>query len=251
MSTGSCGASMWKSTGAPSDRSDADPTILLLIDGVGALRRSLDTIDRLALLALLDRILEAGPAAGITTCCSTDGSPVGAPIPAADQWVFRVDEHAATHPVAHRSAHSGGGRAVAVNRPPGRLRVMSSGLDGQVAFGADGLAALPSRTPGVGPRAVEILPSWIDPAELPASEHRSTAGRSVRRLVLGLRADDLEPAILEVPDGDHVFIGGAGRTGTSTVLAQVAAAWRSLEGPSAVVEVPRVCRGWADELARG
>ena len=30
------------------DRSDADPMILLLIDGVGALRRSLDTIDRLA-----------------------------------------------------------------------------------------------------------------------------------------------------------------------------------------------------------
>ena len=56
------------------DRSDADPMILLLIDGVGALRRSLDTIDRLALLALLDRILEAGPAAGITTCCSTDGT---------------------------------------------------------------------------------------------------------------------------------------------------------------------------------
>ena len=56
------------------DRSDADPMILLLIDGVGALRRSLDTIDRLALLALLDRILEAGPAVGITTCCSTDGS---------------------------------------------------------------------------------------------------------------------------------------------------------------------------------
>ncbi len=79
------------------DRSEADPSILLLIDGVGALRRSLDTIDRLPVMALLDRILEAGPAAGITTCCSTDGTAVGAPIPAADRWVFRVDEHAAAH----------------------------------------------------------------------------------------------------------------------------------------------------------
>ncbi|MET0661885.1 MAG: FtsK/SpoIIIE domain-containing protein, partial [Ilumatobacteraceae bacterium] len=231
------------------DRNDADPMILLLIDGVGALRRSLDTIDRLALLALLDRILEAGPAARITTCCSTDGTTVCAPIPAADQWVFRVDEHAAAHRAAHRAADLGGGRAVAVNRPPGRLRVMSSGLDAQVALAADGLANLPSRTPDVGPRAIEILPTWVDPAALPASEHRSEAGRSVRRLVLGLRADDLEPATLEVPAGDHIFIGGAGRTGTSTVLAQVAAAWRSLEGDRSVVELPRDRRGWTDELA--
>ena len=210
------------------ERSDADPTILLLIDGIGALRRSLDTIDRLAVLALLDRILEAGPAAGITTCCSTDGTNVGAPIPAADRWIFRVDEHAA--------AHMGVGRGVAAERPPGRLRVMSSGLDAQVAVGADGLAELSGRAPGVGPRAIELLPAWIDPAELPASEHRSTTGRSVRRLVLGRRADDLEPASLDVPAGDHIFIGGAGRTGTSTVLAQVAAAWRSLEGERSVVE---------------
>ncbi len=126
---------------------------------------------------------------------------------------------------------------------------MSSALDAQVALGADGLAELPGRIPGVGPRAVEVLPAWIDPAELPASEHRSTTGRAVRRLVLGRRADDLEPAILEVPAGDHIFIGGSGRTGTSTVLAQVAAAWRSLEGDRAVIERPRACRGWADELA--
>ena len=223
------------------ERSDADPTILLLIDGIGALRRSLDTIDRLAVLALLDRILEAGPAAGITTCCSTDGTNVGAPIPAADRWIFRVDEHTA--------AHMGVGRGMAAERPPGRLRVMSSGLDAQVAVGADGLAELSGRAPGVGPRAIELLPAWIDPAELPASEHRSTTGRSVRRLVLGRRADDLEPASLDVPAGDHIFIGGAGRTGTSTVLAQVAAAWRSLEGERSVVEWLRRSPSWSDELA--
>ncbi len=115
--------------------------------------------------------------------------------------------------------------------------------------GADGLAELSGRAPGVGPRAIELLPAWIDPAELPASEHRSTTGRSVRRLVLGRRADDLEPAILDVPAGDHIFIGGAGRTGTSTVLAQVAAAWRSLEGERSVVEWLRRSPSWSDELA--
>ncbi len=209
---------------------DVDPTILLMIDGIGPLRRSLDTVDRLPVLAVLDRVLEAGPAAGITTCCSTDGANAGTPVPAADRWVFAVDEHAAAHL---------GVRAVSGDRPPGRLRIMSSGLDAQVALGADGLAALSGRESGVGPRAVEVLPAWIDPAELPASSHRSTTGRSVRQLVVGRRADDLEPAVLEVPAGDHIFIGGAGRTGTSTVLAQVAAAWRSLEGDGSVVEWSR------------
>ncbi len=206
-----------------------DPAILLFVDGIGALRRSLDGVDRLAVSAMLDRIFEAGPAVGITTCSSTDGVTPGRPVPVADRWVFRVDEHAATQ-------H--GVRTPPAGQPPGRLRVMSSGLDAQVAVGADGLAALAGRIPGVGPPSVELLPSWIDPDELPASEHLSTPGRPVRRLVLGRRADDLGPAVLDVPAGDHIFIGGAGRTGTSTVLAQVAAAWRRLEGEHSVVEWP-------------
>ena len=226
------------------DRADADPKILLIVDGIGALRRSLDAIDRLPVLALLDRLLEEGPAAGITACCSTDGTAVGAPIPAADRWVFRVDEHAA----AQLAAHSGG-RAVSGDRPPGRLRLMSSGLDAQIALGADGLAELPGRAAGVGPLAIELLPAWIDPAGLPASGIRQTTGRSVRQLVLGRRADDLEPAFLDVPAGDHIFIGGAGRTGTSTALAQVAAAWRSLEGERSVVEWRRPSGSELDELA--
>ena len=226
------------------DRADADPKILLIVDGIGALRRSLDAIDRLPVLALLDRLLEEGPAAGIVACCSTDGTAVGAPIPAADRWVFRVDEHAA----AQLAAHSGG-RAVSGNRPPGRLRLMSSGLEAQIALGADGLAELPGRAAGVGPLAIELLPAWIDPAGLPASRIRQTTGRSVRQLVLGRRADDLEPAFLDVPAGDHIFIGGAGRTGTSTALAQVAAAWRSLEGERSVIEWRRPSGSALDELA--
>ena len=71
--------------------------------------------------------------------------------------------------------------------------------------------------------------------------------------MLGRRADDLEPAFLDVPAGDHIFIGGAGRTGTSTVLAQVAAAWRSLEGERSVGGVAAGPAGvrMLDELAGG
>ncbi len=207
----------------------ADPAVLLFVDGIGALRRSLDGIDRLAVLAMLDRILDAGPAVGITTCCSTDGTVAGSPVPVADRWVFRVDEQAAAQL---------GVRSVPGELPPGRLRIASSGLAAQVAVGADGLAALAERTVGVGPPAVDVLPVCIDPADLRASHRRSAPGRSVRRLAVGCGADDLDTAFLEVAAGDHIFIGGAGRTGTSTVLAQVAAAWCELEGDGSVVEWP-------------
>jgi DNA segregation ATPase FtsK/SpoIIIE, S-DNA-T family len=58
-------------------------------------------------------------------------------------------------------------------------------------------------------------------------------------LVIGLDADDLEPAALRVPVGDHVFIGGGARTGRSTALRQVEASWRRSHPGCPVVHVER------------
>lgn len=211
---------------------DADPEILFLIDGVGELRRSLDAIDRLDTLAKLDRVLDAGPAVGVVTCCSTDGTAFGAPITVGERWVFSVDEAiAAQHGV----------RGVAPHRPAGRIRLASTGLDAQVACGADRLADLPDRSCGIGPPPVEVLAPVIDPSVLPASSlvaAPNTSGRGARYLWLGIGADDLEPARLVVPVGDHIFIGGQGRTGRSSVLERVVDAWCSIDGAHSAVTWP-------------
>jgi S-DNA-T family DNA segregation ATPase FtsK/SpoIIIE len=67
-------------------------------------------------------------------------------------------------------------------------------------------------------------------------------------LVVGLAADDLGVVALRVPVGDHVFIGGAARTGRSTALRQIEAAWRTARPDDPVVRVERR-RPIADQLA--
>ncbi len=94
-----------------------------------------------------------------------------------------------------------------------------------MAIGAAGLAELPSRPDRRGPPDIVVLPPDVDGDALPTSCVSTDDGRPVRHLVVGLDSDRLEPAALCLPDGDHVFIGGAARTGKSTTLDRVAAAW--------------------------
>jgi len=58
-------------------------------------------------------------------------------------------------------------------------------------------------------------------------------------LLVGLGADDLEPAVVRLPVGDHVFIGGAARTGRSTALRQVEAAWCRAQPDGVVLRLDR------------
>ena len=47
------------------------------------------------------------------------------------------------------------------------------------------------------------------------------------RLVLGVDGDDLAPAVLDLVDGDHALVVGGPRTGVSTTLARLVAAWEA------------------------
>ncbi len=208
--------------------------IVLVIDGLGELRRSLDSIDRLESPAILDRILDAGPSVGVVSCVTTDGAAGGTAVPVSERWVFRVDE-----PAIARAAGLRG--SVVAAGPPGRLRIMSSGLEAQVAAVADGLAWLPSWAAGVGPDDVGVLVERVDPATLPNSRVVPTPGRRIRQLMVGIGADDLAPTALVLADGDHIFVGGAGRTGKSTALEQLESAWAGIEGPASVVRWTQPC----------
>jgi S-DNA-T family DNA segregation ATPase FtsK/SpoIIIE len=89
---------------------------------------------------------------------------------------------------------------------------------------------------------VLVLPDVVHPDEFDARVAACVSechqGRPVE-LPIGLGADDLEPSWLRIPVGDHVFIGGAARTGRSTALRQVEFAWRRVHPGGTVVHLDR------------
>ena len=200
------------------------PEVLLLVDGIESVRAALSSVERTESAVMLDRILQDGPAVGVVTCATTDGSAAAVlATVTGERWVHHVDDPSIARAV---------GLASPPPRVPGRLCVAATGLTAQVVLEPDGFAGLPGRTPGVGPREVGILPAVLDPEELPSAS-------SGNDLVVGLAADDLEPAVLRVPVGDHVFVGGATATGKTTALRRLAAAWAATHPDGAVVWVDR------------
>ena len=214
------------------DQTTADggqaPTISLAIDGLTSLRLALSSIEMAPTLALLERVLADGPAVGLACCWTDDGGTSSGRATAADTWVFHVDDPGV--------ARSFGVVPVGTERP-GRLRIASSGLEGQVAIGADGMAELPGRHGADGPAAVESLPAEVTGADLERPTGRAVSDST--SLALGLSADDLATSTLLVPQGDHVFIGGAAATGKSTALRRLVAAWVEVHPGGQIVEVDR------------
>jgi S-DNA-T family DNA segregation ATPase FtsK/SpoIIIE len=212
------------------------PRIVLLVDRLGALRSTLGTLDDALQLAQLDRLLADGAAVGISTVFTLDGaSNTALTTPAGERWLFHIDDPAVARGL-------GAGRPVD-DGMPGRMRIASSGLVAQVAAGGclDALADR-ARTAGSrgGPDPIGVLPRVVKAGELRATRRSGAAGAgddelddtghdeadlSVRSLPIGLASGDLGRACLRLPAGEHIFIGGLARTGRSTALARVAAAW--------------------------
>jgi S-DNA-T family DNA segregation ATPase FtsK/SpoIIIE len=196
------------------------PTIVVVVDGLAAVRDALGEVGHGEGARRLDRVLRDGLAVGVVAVVTTDGASASAlAVPRSQTWTFSV---------------------------AGRLRVDVSGLDGQVVHDPELFAGLGSGDDAcVGHAApVLVLPELVDPTEFDAAVDRvGVATASVDggplALPIGLGADDLEPAALCVPVGDHVFIGGAARTGRSTALRQIEWAWRTTHPDGVVRHVDR------------
>ena len=200
-----------------------EPELVLMIDGYASLRGALGAIERQPTFDLLQRVVSDGPAVGVAVVVADDGGHAISTVPVAHRWLFHLDDPGTATALAPRQLLVGPGR-------PGRLRILGSGLEGQVAQGAAGLAALPSHGDScVGnPVPIAVLADSIPARDLDRSRRSgrcadATEGRC--GLLVGLGGDDLEPAELDVVDGDHVLIVGGPRTGVSTALARVVAAW--------------------------
>jgi S-DNA-T family DNA segregation ATPase FtsK/SpoIIIE len=208
-----------------SNAASGEPMVVVVIDGYAALRDAVGDVTHGEAARRLDRLLRDGPVVGMVAVVTTDGmSSAGLAVPRAATWRFE------------------GGT-------PGRMRVVESGLEGQIVFDLDVVrafapsdAAEPARSCAGRPAPVLVLPEVVGPdefdARLDVCPSEWSDGLPVE-LPIGLGADDLAPAWLRVPVGDHVFVGGAARTGRSTALRQVEFAWCRARPDGTVIHVDR------------
>lgn len=212
-----------------------DPDVVVMIDGYASLKASLGPIERQATFDLLQRLITDGPAAGIALVAADEGSTALSSVPVAHRWLFHLDDPSAarghglrTSPVSHGV--------------PGRLRILATGREAQVALGAAGLAGLPARGDGgaPGPEPIGVLPDRVSIENLPHRSQPSTA--ATPELLVGVGSDDFAQAHLAVADGDHVLIIGGARTGVSTALSRLVEAWKTdaaTRGAHRVITVDR------------
>jgi S-DNA-T family DNA segregation ATPase FtsK/SpoIIIE len=219
------------------------PPIALLVDGLTSLRSSLSAVDRLDTAAMLERVIRDGPPVGIVAALVVDeASATATTIPASDRWLFHTLDPSAARTLGLV------GEPIPTGRP-GRVRVSSSGLVAQLAhLDADAiLAGLVVRPHPRSCATVERLPALVDPTDLPPSRAVRN-GSAATELAVGLDADRCEPAYLHVPDGDHVVIAGAARTGRTWALGRVVDAWRDAHPTG---EVMTLDRGTIERLSVG
>lgn len=216
------------------------PSIVVVVDGVPAVRSALGDVAMAEASAQFERLLRDGPALGIVSCLTTEGSSASAlTVSRSATWVFRVENADVARATGLRTAP-------VVVTTPGRLRVVENGLEAQVAFDDEGPFSVPS---GVEvclerPAGLGVLPAEIDADELDRRVPSGCVGVDAcderpLELLMGVAADDLGPAMLRVPIGDHVFVGGGARTGRSTALRQVESSWRGRHPAGVVVVVDR------------
>ncbi|MGZ4770024.1 MAG: FtsK/SpoIIIE domain-containing protein, partial [Ilumatobacteraceae bacterium] len=189
--------------------------IVLLVDGFDVVRSSLDELDTVAELEMLDSIVALGAAHDIVMVCGFDrvaAIPSSVLAHCAARWIFHLTDR-------HDAAGVG---IVAADVPgpiPGRLVVAATGLEAQLMVGA---LALPAPVGGAVPAPIECLPAHLRADALPA-------GRAVGHdslLPIGTRFDNGRVCTVDIPGGEHLLIVGPARSGRTTALLRVVRAWR-------------------------
>jgi DNA segregation ATPase FtsK/SpoIIIE, S-DNA-T family len=216
------------------------PVVVLAIDGLPALRTVLDDPLDHADADTLSRLVAEGPGVGIVHVVTAErpGAVPAAVLAACPvRWVLHLDDPSEAGVVGVPGRRAPG-------PIPGRLVVAATCCEAQAVDRGPTRAAI-ARGPG-GPAPVGILPSQVDAADLPPGR-RSPDGTS--ELVIGTAFETLAPAILGVPDGEHVLVAGPARAGRSTTLIRLAATWRDAN-PRGLVRVvaPRPVPWWPPDV---
>jgi DNA segregation ATPase FtsK/SpoIIIE, S-DNA-T family len=216
---------------ATGGRPPAEPRVLLLIDGLLALRSQLIEASRSDELVDLERIIADGPGAGIAVAATVEQAgavPASLMSRLSMRWVMRLTD-----------AREATGLGVPhdcwpARMSPGRGVIGGSGAEFQVAIDtqplAEVVAAINRRHHARrgGPSPIGILPPELRLAELLVSAGRDAPGQGAGEwLVFGRRSEDLGLAALHLYDGEHALVGGPPRSGRTTALATLAMSWRA------------------------
>jgi S-DNA-T family DNA segregation ATPase FtsK/SpoIIIE len=197
----------------------SDPTadrypILVLVDGLDAVRDALDGPETDAEREMLDSIVAVGSAHDIVMVCAYDrvaAVPSSVMARCTARWIFHL-----TDPL---DATMLGVAAADVPGPqPGRIVVAATRLQAQLMVGS---LSLPRAHTDLAPPPIECLPAELDAVDLPPGECRGHD--SV--LPIGVRFVDGRVCAIDVPDGEHLLIVGPARSGRSTALLRIVRAW--------------------------
>ena len=194
---------------------DPRPPILVLIDGLDAVRAALDVAECAVEFEMLESILALGPGNGVVIVGSIDrvaALPSGVVARFPQRWV--------AHLVDPLDGAALGVAAGDVPGPmPGRVFIPSIGLEAQLMCGT---VPLPSRADGPTPARVECMPSLVKAGASLTSRRQGDDSL----LAIGVRFGDGERCRIDIPDGEHVLIVGPARSGRSTALQRMVLAWR-------------------------
>ncbi len=202
---------------------------IVVIDGLGALRRDLEAPARASMHALAESLLLA-TRAGVTLLLGADGaSGLGPAVVArcARRWVLHL------HDPSDGAAF--GVRASSIPPAvPGRMVDVADLSEAQLAPWPEGWRSGTVGVPAVAP--VRVLPDRVSPRELV----RSAFDGRVWHPMIGIGHASLAPSSFEVPVGDHVLVIGPARSGRTEVLAQLRRCWSEARPEAAqVVLSPR------------
>lgn len=207
---------------------------VVLIDGLAALR---DELDEPETLELWDGLLQAysdGPQVGVSFAM-TATRPRAVPAMLEDtteqRWVFRLPDASAYAALGIRGAAI----PVAV---PGRCVDLATQRQLQIARPTEPLG---DRVQDISERwnghpalrdPVGVLPAVVTTRDI---ARQPELGGEPILIPVGVREDTLEPATLELYDGEHALIAGPPRSGRSSLLLGIATLLRTVAAPGIAV----------------
>ncbi|SDT06781.1 FtsK/SpoIIIE domain-containing protein [Microlunatus soli] len=214
------------------DRRKADPNgnrrVLVLVDGLAALREEFQDFEGMTLLEGLFRAYADGPDVGMSFAASTSRARMVPPAideVTTQKWLFRLADqydYATAGLKPQDAPHAVAGRCVlAETKLQTHVATPDLGL-------AEAVAAVQQKWRGAHrkPDAVGQLPDNITVAELGAKAH---VDGEPWLLPVGIREVDLEPQLLELYEGEHAMIAGPARSGKSTLLLSIAESIRTAD----------------------